>query len=295
IAVRNETQGLTLGRQTPWTQESLQAQFYFTDRQELDPEAVRLAAAQILNDPRQLEAFLKAREEENLSFLPAVFRARQRGVQVLGQPSGLQFDDLYAAPKDNDPVSNIAIASTPPTGAASEGEGEAAVQALMFARLNDGEPVIPSPEEREGQRRELATKLQTELQRLGCYRMSIDGLWGPGSRRALQRYLAATKQPTSDLQPSLPILNRTMLESGRICREPVIIKRKRNVNVARTTPNRQIQRQPRRTQRTTRSQAVKPFRRRAAQGQSRPAQRQRRVQRRQALPPDLRMGVGIGL
>ncbi|MEM8662656.1 MAG: caspase family protein [Pseudomonadota bacterium] len=298
IAVRNETQALTLNRQTPWTQESLQAQFYFTDRQELDPEALRLAAAQILNDPRQLEAFLKAREEENLSFLPAVFRARQRGGTSLGQSGGLQFGDLYEAPRaEADPVQNIAIASTPPAGtnapdaAAKDGAMDGAMEALMFARLDDGAPMVPAPEARAMQRRDLAAKLQTELQRLGCYRMRIDGDWGPGSRRALKRYLEATKQPTGDLQPTMPLLNSTSLESRRICREPVKMKRNK-VNVARTTPNRQIRRKARRTQR---SQAVKPFRQRAVKGQSRKAQRQRRVQRRQALPPDLRMGVGIGL
>ncbi|MEM6761300.1 MAG: caspase family protein [Pseudomonadota bacterium] len=294
IAVRNETQELTLKRQTPWTQESLLAQFYFTDRQQLDPEALKMAAAEILNDPRQLEAFLKARDEEGLSFLPAVFRARQRAVTVLGQPAPPNTDDLYAAPPSpsnpaEQPADSIAIASAPPANVESEDEPDAAVQTLMFARLNDAEEPVVSAPPAAPDRRLLARKLQTELQRLGCYRMSIDGLWGRGSRAALRRYLQATKQSVGALQPTVPLLNRTMLDSGRICREPVIIKRKPAVNVAkRTSPRQQVR------QRQRPRKALPSIRRRAAQGQTRQAQQARRTQRRQALPPDLRMGVGIG-
>ena len=35
----------------------------------------------------------------------------------------------------------------------------------------------------------LAVALQQELQRMGCYRAGIDGLWGPGSRGAARSYL----------------------------------------------------------------------------------------------------------
>ncbi|WMS44150.1 caspase family protein [Acuticoccus sp. MNP-M23] len=305
IAVRNETQDLTLNRQTPWTQESLQAQFYFTDRQVLDPAALRIAAAEILNDPRQLEAFLKAREEENLSFLPAVFRARQRGVSVLGQPAPLQFEELYEKPADgtkkaakdgtgDDPVSNIAIASTAPsnTDPADSQRSDDVLETLMFARLDDGRPVASAPGPQPVDRRELARKLQTELQRLGCYRMRIDGDWGRGSRGALRKYLKEKNLSADSLDPSVSMLNRTSLDSGRICREPVIIKRKKSVNVAKRTPARATVRKQR-TKRASRK-TVPSFRKRAAKGQSRKAQVSRRAQRREALPPDLQMGVGIG-
>ncbi|MEM9224365.1 MAG: caspase family protein [Pseudomonadota bacterium] len=302
IEVRNETQALTLDRQTPWTQESLQAQFYFTERQELNKDAINVALAKILDDPRRLQAFQRIIAEENLSLQAAIFRERQRSVDVVGQRSEApEVDDLYFAPAPaagaqdtasaEEPVSNIEIASTRPTEASADpGVTNEAMETLMFARLNDdGSVAVPSPEELASQRRDLARRLQTELQRLGCYRMGIDGLWGPGSRRALKNYLTARKVPSDDLDPSLPMLNRTSLDSGRVCRAPVIIKRKKPTTVARTTPQREIRRGNRR------KSAVKPFRRRAAQGQSRAAQRSRRTQRRQALPPDIRMGVGIGL
>ncbi len=304
IAVRNETQELTLRRQTPWTQESLQAQFYFTDRQELDPAALRIAAAEILNDPRQLEAFLKARDEENLSFLPAVFRARQRGVTVLGQQAPLQFQELYEAPKDgnavaaadDDPVENISVASTAPANTESAGgeAGDDVLEALMFARLDEGRPVTTAPAPEAVDRRELARQLQTELQRLGCYRMAIDGDWGRGSRGALEKYLKAKNLTADSLDPSMALLNRTSLDSGRICREPVIIKRK-EVNVAARTPAKASVPTRTRAQKATSSKkSIPSFRRSAAKGQSRKAQVSRRAQRREALPPDLQMGVGIG-
>ncbi len=36
----------------------------------------------------------------------------------------------------------------------------------------------------------LERALQTELQRMGCYSAGIDGIWGPGSRRSVERYFA---------------------------------------------------------------------------------------------------------
>ena len=54
---------------------------------------------------------------------------------------------------------------------------------------------------------ELSTALQTELQRMNCYRSSIDGQWGPGSRRSVTAYFDAlddgsrwpNQDPTAEL------------------------------------------------------------------------------------------------
>ena len=293
IAVRNETRSLTLNRQTPWSQESLQAQFYFTDQQKLDPDALRLAANEILNDPRQLAAFIEARDQ-NLGFQGAVMRARQRGGEVLGQSAPLTFGELYKAPTDGttaadaDPQKTTEIASARPAGAGSD--DPEALETLLFARLNDGKIEVTTPEERAIDRPQLARQLQTELQRLGCYRMAIDGDWGAGSKRALREYLTGTKQPVGDLEPSVSVLNKALLQSGRICREPVIIKRQPAPAVARTEPTRRTVKRPDKPI----IQSVQSFRRREVRGRSPQAQRERRVQRRQALPPDLSAGVGIG-
>jgi hypothetical protein len=276
IAVRNETRELTLGQQSPWDQSSLLAQFYFTERQHLDEGALIAAASQITQDDRLRAEFLRARDE-GLSFQAAVFRAKQRAVEVLGLPSAAPVD-LYPGSQQN-----IVVASTEPSGTVRQ-DGFSVVEELMFLRPDQpAAPVDPASIETE-RRRDLARSVQTELQRLGCYRMAIDGAWGPGSRNALRDYVSATGQTATALEPSLDWLRKLSLESGRICRAPVIIQRPpaaRQAPVTASVPPAERQ-QP-------------SFKRRAPQGQSREAQRERRDQRREALPPDLSMGVGIGL
>ncbi|MDD7972875.1 caspase family protein [Roseinatronobacter alkalisoli] len=68
---------------------------------------------------------------------------------------------------------------------------------------------------------ELATELQTALQQVGCYRMQIDGQWGPGSRGALRNYLTHSGQSTSGEEPTPEILIMVRASTGAICPAPV--------------------------------------------------------------------------
>jgi len=281
IAVRNETRELTLGKQSPWDQSSLLAQFYFTEEQAFDAGALIAAASEISNDPRLRATFTEAREE-GLSFQAAVFRTRQRAVELLGQPAAPEVASLYIS-KAEPSSSNVVIGSTPPTNAVPDDEALGVVEQLMFSR--PGEEAIDSEAIERQRARDLARQMQTELQRLGCYRMGIDGLWGPGSRRAFSNYLKQTRQSADDLSPSVRWYNRLVLESGRKCRAPAPIVN-RPARVARTAPKATVPS----TRRNSGS-----IRQRAVQGQSRKAKRARRTQRQNALPPDISMGVGIGL
>ena len=93
-----------------------------------------------------------------------------------------------------------------------------------------GEDVTPPemnlPEMTEA---ELAAAVQTELQRVGCYRMAIDGAWGPGSRGALSDYFSRTGQTPLGTEPTGAILVMIRDSEGEICPAPV----------ARATPARQ--------------------------------------------------------
>ena len=68
---------------------------------------------------------------------------------------------------------------------------------------------------------ELAQEMQTELARLGCYRMRVDGQWGAGSRRALRDYLQRSDQTAEGLEPSPEILRLLRASEGEICPAPV--------------------------------------------------------------------------
>lgn len=285
IAVRNETRELTLGKQSPWDQSSLLAQFYFTEQQSFDASALIAAASEISQDPRLRETFAKAREE-GLSFQAAVFRTRQRAVELLGQPTAApEVANLYLSkPEDEDAPSNVVIGSSTPKSDIPDDELLGVVGQLMFSR--PGEAFVDREEIERQRSVELARQMQTELQRLGCYRMGIDGAWGPGSRNAFSNYLTQTRQSADTLNPSIHWYNRLILESGRICRAPAPIKRAPEVRVVRTDPKASVPSNNRRSE---------SIRQRAVQGQTRRAKEVRREQRKNALPPDISMGVGIGL
>ncbi|MFY0632229.1 MAG: caspase family protein [Vannielia sp.] len=76
--------------------------------------------------------------------------------------------------------------------------------------------VAPAAPELEG--KELASAVQTELSRLGCYRMRIDGDWGKGSRVSLFRYFAARAIATDELEPSNSLLRRLQGDNEVACK-----------------------------------------------------------------------------
>ncbi|WP_286192746.1 caspase domain-containing protein [Stappia sp. BW2] len=72
-------------------------------------------------------------------------------------------------------------------------------------------PVTPlSPEE-------LATALQTELNRVGCSVGRVDGDWGNKSRRALRTYGHEAGIDLASLDPSPAILDQLKKSTGRVC------------------------------------------------------------------------------
>lgn len=297
IEVRNETRALTLERQSPWDQSSLLSQFYFTERQRINPEKLMAAFAAINGDER-LRNVYEADLDGNYSFQAAIFRTAHRAVEVLDakpETVPVALTELITKPTaaPSEPFRpNVQLASRSPS-VTIEGDQEFTVLgSLQFAR--PGEEDLVDPEKDRAAKLALARNMQTELQRLGCYRMGIDGLWGPGSRRAFTNYLTNTKQSAKSVEPSQEWLNRLVIHSGRVCRAPVKYTPKRTIQ-----PKKAIARahSPSRTrvQRSSGRKQVKSFRKRAVRGQSRQAKRTRRTQRQNALPPDISMGVGIGM
>lgn len=311
IEVRNETRDLTLGRQSPWDQSSLLSQFYFTERQQIDQRKL-IAAFSAITQNETLRSVYEQDLNDNYSFQAAIFRTAHRAVTVLGEEQDSVPEEITALITDpNAPPAEpiqVAAAATGTAadvtdGAASatdvarssvtiEGDEEFTVLgSLSFSRPDEEE--LDDAAQRERQMA-LARNMQTELQRLGCYRMAIDGLWGPGSRRAFSDYLQNTKQSADALTPSQDWLNRLVLHSGRVCRAPVKYTPAPTIRKAPQVASRGSQaRQPARAAQS--SKKVRSFRQRAVRGQSRAAKRARRTQRKNALPPDISMGVGIGL
>jgi hypothetical protein len=76
------------------------------------------------------------------------------------------------------------------------------------------------PRDRLIEPKELARRIQSDLARLGCYRLGVDGEWGPGSRTGLERYYREKDETAPSLEPSMEILLRLEGESGTICPPP---------------------------------------------------------------------------
>ncbi|HEV7321624.1 MAG TPA: caspase domain-containing protein [Ensifer sp.] len=65
--------------------------------------------------------------------------------------------------------------------------------------------------------RVLARSVQVELNRLGCRAGGEDGVWGAGSRKALEAYAKHGKLQLATLEPSSDVLERLKAEKQRIC------------------------------------------------------------------------------
>ncbi len=109
----------------------------------------------------------------------------------------------------------------------------------------------------------IVVALQEELQRVGCYRMRVDGQWGPGSARALVSFYSRTGlTPPSSPEPSVAIWRVVRDTEGEICPPPAPVAQAPR---AQTTPTRTA---PQPTQRVAPAQQPTP---RAAPAPQQPA------------------------
>lgn len=64
---------------------------------------------------------------------------------------------------------------------------------------------------------DLARAVQSELQRVGCYQMTVDGNWGKGSRTALTSYYLAKRVVPTTLEPTADLYKTLSEESKLVC------------------------------------------------------------------------------
>ncbi len=216
IRVRNETEALTAGRQVPWDQSNLREQFYFTEQQVIDPALLSASLSRILSDPAAMEKLQIELASNDL----------QTSVLIVGEAL------RSVGPPQAGPVAS-AVRSADVQVASLQSARESVVTDLgtliVGASTSENETV---------RARELARSVQTELRRLGCYRMAIDGDWGRGSARALSDYFRNTRQEPTATGPTVEILGELFLRSGRICTQPVAVERTVQASPARTSETR---------------------------------------------------------
>lgn len=64
---------------------------------------------------------------------------------------------------------------------------------------------------------DLARAVQSELQRVGCYQMTVDGNWGKGSRTALTSYYLAKRVVPTTLEPTADLYKTLSDEPKLVC------------------------------------------------------------------------------
>jgi hypothetical protein len=64
---------------------------------------------------------------------------------------------------------------------------------------------------------QVASAVQTELKRIGCYTSTVDGDWGRGSQRALERYYNAKDIDYANLEPTVALKDKLAEETGIVC------------------------------------------------------------------------------
>jgi hypothetical protein len=114
------------------------------------------------------------------------------------------------------PVAKPAPAPAIVAKPAEEPEAEKQLAALDPSEVKPDLTVPPQVEEQALAPVDIRA-IQEQLARLGCYRSTVDGDWGPGSAKALLRYFATKKEAPDNLDPNAALLAKLSSEEKVVC------------------------------------------------------------------------------
>ncbi|RMF03570.1 MAG: hypothetical protein D6773_07170, partial [Alphaproteobacteria bacterium] len=210
INVRKEVLEATNNTQIPWENSSLTGRFFFK-KQKLASNYKSTTA----NDGTPTGSSIRVGND-------TIEHTFWTSVQKSDDPA------LYKAYLDRYPNGIFAPIAKARLEAATETTKTAETKT---ARANDGTkevktaqldpqatPEAPQPPKRT--QAELAALLQTELKRVGCYHGAVDGLWGKGSRGAVERFNAVAKTSLIAYQPQEEVLEAVTAQKGKVCIAP---------------------------------------------------------------------------
>lgn len=142
-------------------------------------------------------------------------------------------------------VADQSTALAPPGGIAVIGQG---VGDDQLASLDSDTRSLnqPLPEN-------LALGVQTELDRIGCYGMTVDGDWGNGSRRAMAAYYEAKKVPPGELEPTEAVYRALLAEPEKTCEKAAVAVK----SATKTTPKATTKKSPTKKASTTTKSTTK--------------------------------------
>ena len=148
---------------------------------------------------------------------PAVFRATP-GENGLPAPSILvgfitNDEDVVVAPEvDDGPVAGSGLSYDDLDARNAMRKQDA----VLFASLVESGAFDPPDAE-------MARAIQTELARMNCYRSTIDGIWGPGSRRSVTGYYEVAGGTIPSQDPVAEIFRQIIANDDIRCPDPVVV------------------------------------------------------------------------
>lgn len=192
---------VTVGGDAPIATAQLMASLDGEIFQPLPPETV-VEAGRVIS---VIVTQISLEQEGGLSF-----PASEWGFEVIATPTPALEGDVVG------PVL-IPIAFGDDLGCTTTGCGEGAQGAELPAV--DGQPKSSpgTSASVDTSDTELAQQLQTELARVGCYSMAIDGLWGPGSRKAMAAFNSAKGADLTAQIPTATALVAVAKEQEAVC------------------------------------------------------------------------------
>ncbi|WP_233426735.1 caspase family protein [Rhizobium mongolense] len=208
IDVRRDVLDATNGRQVPWDSSSLTGEVVLKPLAKLEPTAADTST----NDNTAELAFwdtTKASTDRDL--FDAYLQQYPNGVFASLAKAKILIIERAAARQAAANVEGAANATLQPAQAGALPAAEEQLAALTPPSTDGTIPDAGRPE------RELVRSIQKELNRVGCRAGNEDGLWGAGSRRALEQFAKRSKIELAALNPSAGVLERLRTQKARIC------------------------------------------------------------------------------
>lgn len=249
IDVRNDVLESTDGKQVPWENSSLTGQFYFKP----GDKAVQVAAA----DPAQTQTSTRATSSNadiDLAFWTSI---RGSSNPALFEEYLRRFPDGAFTPIAKEKLNKTraidveaatdksAKTATKKTDEATVKTAELTPSATASDATKGDEPAIDTA----AAKLQLAKDVQTALKKVGCYTSSIDGIWGPGSQRAMQSFNSVAKMSLSVGEPDETALTVIGAWRGKRCVTVVKKKTPRKTTSSRSAKKRPTQQRQQTTQR----------------------------------------------
>jgi uncharacterized caspase-like protein len=209
IDVRRDVVIETSGRQVPWDSSSLTREVVLKPMAKPEPPA----AATPQHNAAELAFWDAIKASNQKDVFDAYLQQYPEGAFAWLAKAKIRIIEREAAERAAAEAQAAADAMAQPAPQASAGPPAAEQQVASVAPpATDGIGPDAAPPDRE-----MVRSIQKELNRIGCRAGSEDGLWGAGSRRALEQFARRSRLELAAIEPSGDVLERLRTHRARVC------------------------------------------------------------------------------